>query len=312
MTSIYHFALLLTTPVAQDEEGPLPTPHTLWNWSNWSWELSVTIPLFLFIVWYLVGSVRRGKQPGLARQHLAFAAGWSSLSLALVSPLHRLGDVLFSAHMLQHEFLLLIAAPLFAASHVGVTLLYAFRRASRQPIGAAIARIERIPLLSSVLSPLGAFLLHAAALWVWHIPYLYQATLNSDLVHALQHLSFLLSGILFWSALYGAGCSRMTYGSGVFYVFGTATHCGALGALLTFSRVAWYPVYDDRTQIWRLTPLEDQQLGGLLMWVPSSVVFIAIGIWLFARWLAASEQRLRYGALGDRIVKGKEGAWSDS
>ncbi len=76
--------------------------------------------------------------------------------------------------------------------------------------------------LSMIFSPLGAFLLHAAALWPWHIPYLYQATIEFDFIHALQHLSFFLSGLLFWSALFGAGRSTMTYGAGVPYVFGAA------------------------------------------------------------------------------------------
>jgi len=98
----------------------------------------------------------------------------------------------------------------------------------------------------------------------------------------------------------------MTYGAGVLYVFGTAAHCSALGALLTFSTVLWYPAYAERTQLWHLTPLQDQQLGGLLMWVPSGLVFIVIGIWLFARWLVVSEQRVKHGSLGEFAISGDE------
>jgi putative membrane protein len=210
--------------------------------------------------------------------------------------------------MLQHEILLLISAPLIAASHPGVTLLYVLSRSKRRPIGAWAARMEHASLLSWTFSALGAFMLHAVALWVWHIPYLYQATIESDFIHALQHLSFFLSGALFWSALYGAGRSTMSYGAGVLYVFGAAAYCSALGALLTFSSVIWYPIYADRTASWNLTPLQDQQLGGLLMWVPSGVVFIVIGILLFARWLTASERRLRNGTLGNLSVEEKEPA----
>jgi putative membrane protein len=265
-------------------------------------------PLFLFLILYAVGAARRGRQVGLGKHHLALAAGWTSLFLALASPIHRLGDVLFSAHMLQHEILVLIASPLFAASHPGVTMLYAIPRSARQPVGSWVAKMENDLPISLIYSPLGAFLLHAAALWLWHIPYLYQATLESDFIHALQHLSFFLSGVLFWSALFGAGRSTMTYGAGVLYVFGTAVHCGALGALLTFSTLVWYPIYANRTQLWNLTPLQDQQLGGLLMWVPSGVVFILIGVWLFARWLTTSEQRLKHGTLGELSVEKKEHA----
>jgi len=302
MANFCQFAFL----IAQDGEGSLPTPQTVWQWTSWSWERSITLPLLVLLAWYLLGTARRGKHRGVAKRHFAFAAAWVSLALALMSPLHRLGDALFSAHMLQHEVILLLAAPLFAASQPGVTLLYAFRHSARKPVGSAIARIERIRPVSLILSPLSAFLLHAATLAIWHIPYLYQATLNSDLIHALQHLCFFASGVLFWSALYGAGSSSMTYGVGVLYVFGTAIYCSALGALLTFSRILWYPVYATRTEIWHLTPIQDQQLGGLLMWVPSSVVFIAIGVWLFAQWLAVSEKRAKHGALGELAISAKE------
>jgi putative membrane protein len=308
MNSLSHFALLVVGPILRDEEGLLPTQASFWHWESWSWEPSVVLPLFFLLFWYGIGALRRGHQPGLGKHHLAFAAGCISLLLALISPLHRLGDVLFCAHMLQHEILLLIAAPLFAASRPGVTLLYALPCRSRQPVGAWIAIVENDTPLSILFSPLGAFLVHAAALWLWHLPYLYQAAMDSDFIHALQHLSFVLSGVLFWSALFGAGRSTMTYGAGVLYVFGTAAHCSALGALLTFSSVIWYPIYINRTELWHLTPLQDQQLGGLLMWVPSGVLFILIGIWLFARWLAASDQRLKHGVLGDLAVEAKERA----
>jgi putative membrane protein len=306
MLSVCHLAFVTIAPVMRDEEGLLPTPVSLWSKDNWSWELSLVVPLLLLLVWYAAGAVRRGSHARLVKHHLAFASGWISLSFALVSPLHRLGNVLFSAHMLQHEILLLIAAPLIAAAHSGVTLLNAIPRDSRQQIGAWITRIEKIFPLSIIFSPLGAFILHAAALWLWHIPYLYQAGVEFDFIHALQHLSFFLSGVLFWSALFGAGRSTMTYGAGVLYVFGTAAYCSALGALLTFSSVIWYPIYSDRTELWHLTPLQDQQIGGLLMWVPSGVVFILIGIWLFARWLTASDQRLSYGVLSESVVEAEE------
>jgi putative membrane protein len=308
MTAICQFAILLADPILRDEEGILPTPGMLWRRENWSSELSILIPLLFLLIWYVMGAVRRGNQTGIGKHHLAFAAGWFSLLLALVSPIHRLGDVLFSAHMLQHEVLLLISAPLMAASHLGVTLLYALPRSKRKPVGTWAVKMEHASPLSWIFSALGAFLLHAVALWIWHIPYLYEATIESDFIHALQHMSFFLSGVLFWSALYGAGRSTMSYGEGVLYVFGAATYCSALGALLTFSSVIWYPIYANRTELWNLTPLQDQQLGGLLMWIPSGVVFILIGICLFARWLTASEQRLRNGTLGNLSADEKEPA----
>lgn len=293
MSSLAALAFHLRS-LATDDEGPLPTAATLWHRENWSWELSIVLPLAIFVFWYAFGAARRGHAERLRNRHLSFAAGWICLTLALVSPLHRLGDVLFSAHMLQHEILLLMAAPLVAAAHPGVTMLYALPLAWRKYFGGIAARLEHTSVGGTLFSALGAFLFHAAALWLWHIPSLYQATLSSDVMHALQHLSFFVSGVIFWSALYGAGRSTMAYGAGVLYVFATAAHCSALGALLTFSSVVWYPIYAERTYLWHLTPLQDQQLGGLLMWVPSGVVFIVIGVWMFARWLSTADERLKH------------------
>lgn len=305
MSSHLSSAVMLV-PLTQDDEGPLPIPGTLWQWGNWTWELSITLPLLLLLVWYLIGVRQRSNLHNLRLRHAAFFTGWLSLFLALVSPLHRLGDVLFSAHMLQHELLLLIAAPLISLSHPSVTMLFALPISGRRWVGGLLSHIAEVPPVSLLLSALGAFLLHAAALWIWHIPFLYEATLKSDLVHSVQHLSFFLSGVLFWSALYGAGRSTMSYGAGVLYVFGTAIHCGALGALLTFSSVLWYTIYADRTRLWNLTPLQDQQLGGLLMWVPSGVVFIVIGAWMFARWLSVSDQHLQHSSLTNQIAAEKK------
>jgi putative membrane protein len=82
------------------------------------------------------------------------------------------------------------------------------------------------------------------------------------------------------------------YGASVAYIFTTAVHSGALGALLTFADTVWYPIYSGRTEAWGLSPLEDQQLGGLIMWVPAGMVYVVIGLWLFAKWLQESERRV--------------------
>lgn len=298
MTHLLPFAILLH---ALDEGGgdiSLPGPGDVWSAHHWTWEWSITVPLAAIAAWYLIGSARRrSRYPALKWRHLAFWGGWLTLVFALVSPLHQLGDALFSAHMFQHELLILLAAPLIAAAHPSVTLLYALSPKYRAHVGRFISSAERHPIVSFVTAPLSAFLLHAVALWGWHIPALYEATISSDFIHALQHLSFFVSGLVFWSALYGAGRSSMGYGSAVLYTFGTAVHCSALGALLTFSNVLWYPIYANRTEIWHMSALQDQQLGGLLMWVPSGVIFIVIGLVLTGRWMTASTERARHTSL---------------
>jgi putative membrane protein len=126
---------------------------------------------------------------------------------------------------------------------------------------------------------------------MWHLPALFEATLTSDAVHSLQHTSFLLSALVFWWALLRGHGSRNP-GAGVFYIFTTAVHTGALGALLTLSERLWYPLYAETTEPWGLTPIEDQQLGGLIMWIPACLVYLGGGLALLALWLRAGDSTL--------------------
>jgi putative membrane protein len=148
-------------------------------------------------------------------------------------------------------------------------------------------------LWRAITAPFVAWVIHAVVLWTWHIPFLFQATLENNWVHALQHASFLGSAILFWWAILHGRQRAIGFGAAVLYMFTTALHSGLLGALLTFARTVWYPVYNGTTQSWGLSPLEDQQLGGLIMWIPAGVVYIIAGLALFAGWLRESEQRVR-------------------
>ncbi len=152
---------------------------------------------------------------------------------------------------------------------------------------------------AAISAPLSAWLIHGVTLWLWHIPFLYQATLDSELVHAAQHATFLGTALLFWWALIHGRGGRMSYGAAVMYVFTTAVHTSVLGALLTVSSKLWYPIYDGRTLAWGLSALEDQQLGGLIMWVPAGLVYVGIGLWLFAGWLRESDRRLSYSQSSD-------------
>jgi putative membrane protein len=271
-------------------------PQSLWS-APWSWEASIVLPLALLVMVYSYGAFRRGGWRALRWRHASFFSGWSALVLALTSPIHALGEQLFSAHMLQHEILILVAAPFISAAHPAATCLWAFAPRHRVYVGGWVHGVESTWLFRSISHPLSAWVLEVSALWIWHIPALYQATLTSDWVHAAQHLSFFLTAVLFWSALYGVGRSAMSYGMATLYVFGTAVHCSALGALLTFSTVLWYPAYENTTRFWGLTALRDQQLGGLVMWVPSAAVFILIGLLLFARWVVEAESRQQHSSL---------------
>jgi cytochrome c oxidase assembly factor CtaG len=129
-------------------------------------------------------------------------------------------------------------------------------------------------------------------LWGWHAPILYQAAIESALVHALQHLSFFGSALLFWWALLYGRLGRLGYGVAVLAAFPTAVHSSVLGALLTASPSPWYQSYLTTTEAWNLTPLEDQQLAGLIMWVPAGMIYLVGALALFASWLGETERRV--------------------
>jgi len=139
-----------------------------------------------------------------------------------------------------------------------------------------------------ITRPFVAWWIHAAAIWAWHAPRLFQATIENEWIHAAQHLSFLGSALLFWWSLFYAN-GRANYGSSVLYIFTTAIHTSILGALLTFAQTPWYPAYSPGTEAWGLTALQDQQIGGLIMWIPAGLSYLAAALALFALWLRESD-----------------------
>lgn len=283
-------------------EGRPPEPHDLWT--TWSLEPFALAGLALS-AWLYWRGVRRmaGRGP---RDHksLAFFGGWSASVIALVSPLDGLGSALFSAHMTQHEVLMLIAAPLLILGRPVAPFLLALPAHWRRGLASVWKTGPARLGWRFLISPLIAWLIHAAVLWTWHAPALFQATLESEFVHAAQHLSFLASALLFCEALIHGRESRMGFGAAVIYIFTTAVHTSALGALLTFSRTLWYPAYQGTTAPWGLTPVEDQQLGGLIMWVPAGVIYLVAGLVLFALWLREAERRaLRRESAPEQILR---------
>jgi len=287
--------LLVTNVIAHelDIAGPQNASELL---RAWTFEPGVIIPIVGSAILYSLGvaRLRRASPKSIRKSDIVyFALGWAALVLALVSPVHAWGSVLFSAHMTQHELLMLIAAPLLVLGRPIVPFLWALPRSwavmlARWSKFGAWERTWR-----SISNPVVAWMIHAVVLWAWHAPALFQATLDNESVHALQHASFLFSALLFWWAVIHGRQRALGFGFAVLYMFTTALHSGLLGALLTFANSVWYPGYVERTAAWGLTPLEDQQIGGLIMWIPAGLVYIAAGLALFAGWLRESEARAR-------------------
>jgi putative membrane protein len=268
--------------------------HTGSIWTSWTFDPLVIVALTISGILYVAGlknvwsSAETGR--GVSRTAAcAFFAGWLTLVVALISPVHALGEILFSAHMTQHEILMLASAPLFVLGRPFIASIWALPKKTRIAIGGVI-NSKGVQKIWSVVSNAGvAWTIHAAALWIWHVPLLFQATLESSFVHMLQHLSFFGSALLFWWAILYGKRGIASYGAGILYLFTTSIHSGLLGAFLTFTHRVWYPVYASRTTEFGLTPIEDQQLGGLIMWVPAGIVYIAAALVMFSGWLRESE-----------------------
>ena len=274
-------------------------PHDLHDLlTTWGWE-PFTILGLVVSAWLYVAGIRRlwraaGRSGAGIRRWEAwcFAAGWFALVVALVSPLHPWGKVLFAAHMTQHEILMLVAAPLLVLGKPLVASLRALPAGWARALARAFNRPGWLRFWHLAGNSFTAWVVHFVGLWAWHIPSWFQETLDNEFVHALQHLSFLLSALLFWWAVMQGRNAAINYGLAVLYMLTTAIHSGLLGALITFARTVWYPAYAGKTDSWGLTALQDQQIGGLIMWVPACTVYVVAGLALFAAWLRESENRV--------------------
>jgi putative membrane protein len=259
------------------------------------WDLTVIALLTLSGLLYVRGVARmqsRGAVQPL-RERVAFGCGWTVLVLTVMPPIDALAVELFSVHMIQHELMMLAGAPLVIAGRPLSTCLWGLPGHWRGPAGAAV-RIR--PILSAwrlLTAPLVAWAVHGVVLWVWHAPLLYNATVRNEGIHALQHAMFVGSAALFWWGLLYGRYGRAGYGAAVFYVFTTVVHTGLLGAMLTFAGMPLYAAYAAPAARRGVDALADQQVAGLLMWIPAGIVLTLLGIGLFSAWIGESERRGR-------------------
>lgn len=224
--------------------GPSPLPAELWL--RWNFDPVLLIALSALAIWH--ARHLRIFEPGApSSRRTWFIAGWSLAALSFISPLCALGVALFSARVVQHMVLALCAAPLIALAH----------RARPTP------RLAASPVLAG-----GAF---AVALWAWHLPNLYDATLRSTLAYWLMHACIGGTALVFWLSLVNrTGSVLARIGGG----FMTIVQMGLLGALITVAPRLLYRSHVATAPTWGLDALEDQQLGGLIMWVPAGVTLL--------------------------------------
>ena len=253
------------------------------------------MPLLASAALFSIGVGKLWRRAGIGRgvhlrQVACFSAGWLMLLGALVSPLHALGETLFLAHMVEHELLMAVAAPLLVMARPGNAVLWAFPTAWRLGTGALVRSRSIRSVWRWLTDPAVATILHAAAIWTWHVPALFDAALQNEALHWSQHLSFFVTALLFWWALVHGRSRERGYGAAVFYLFATAVHSGFLGVLLTFAPM---PLYSGQSaaSAWGLTRLEDQQLAGLIMWIPGGSVYALAALVFAGMWISAAGSR---------------------
>lgn len=214
-----------------------------------------------------------------------FLTGTAIIFFALVSPLDELGDeYLFSAHMVQHLLLTIVGPPLLVLGTPG----WLFKPIVSNPVLLRIGKCLTFPAL--------AFFLYNADFWLWHAPPLYDATLSNENLHILEHMTFLVFAVINWWPIFSPleeGLPPLPIGGQILYLFLSGMPTVALGAGLTFLPPLYVPYVQQPVRAWGLSPVTDQQLGGLIMWVPGNIVSIVIMSILFIRWMQIQDAKQR-------------------
>lgn len=232
-------------------------------------------------------ALRRGDRGGSIHgfEAAAFAGGLACVVVALAPSVDGLSARFFSVHMVEHELLVLVAAPLVAVGRPFVPFLAALP-ARLQPRALGLARREAVLRTWAFLTaPLVAVVLHAAAIWAWHAPALFDAALESRPLHAVQHASLFLTAVLFWWSLVHGRGGRGRCGTAVAAAFLTAAHTALLGAILALAPA---PLYRSYAALLGARALPDQAAAGLVLCVPAGALFALVGVKLLADGLGLS------------------------
>jgi putative membrane protein len=217
------------------------------------------------------------------REAAAFAGAFLVLGVALLGPLDAWAERSFAAHMLQHELLMLVVAPLLVIGRPLAAWTWIVPRRAHAAVRRTLASASLVRCWRAFTRPLGATLFQLGVLFVLHVPRVFDFAATHAGAHAAQHALFLASALCFWWATRGALVHRRTgrdAGAGIALacLFVTMLATGALGALLVFASSPWYPIYAASLTPWSTGPLEDQQLGGLIMWIPGGCVYLVAGL----------------------------------
>lgn len=252
------------------------------EWARWDVPLEVALGVAVLASAYLLGAGPLRRRHGWAERItpvrvVAFLGGLVVLLLALSGPLHELADrYLFSAHMVQHLLLTLAVPPLLLAGTPGWLLRPLLRSRGVLRVARALTR------------PLVAFVSYNVVLVAWHLPVLYDWAMRNHAVHIVQHLTFLATAVqLWWPILSPLPELRLSPPARMLYLFLAGVPMVLVAALITLSDEVLYPFYAEAPRLWGLTPLADQRAGGVIMWVPGTLVFLVAITVVFFSWARA-------------------------
>lgn len=282
------------------------------RWTHWTSDPLIIISLVVITAAYAWGVRGVWREAGIGRgvtraQVGLFAVAIGVMVLALLSPIDAMSDQLNAAHMVQHMLLMMVAAPLMVMALPMVVGLRALPRRLRHRLGRWRGQVQRTVGPSPwylLWQPLLMWGLFACVLWVWHLPKFYEAALHHERIHDLQHVMLFVAACLFWRVLLDpVNRLRMGMGVGVLYLFTTSLHAALLGVFMALAPGVWYETYEGRTEVWGLAAIEDQQLAGLIMWMPGCAVYAIIAALLAWVWLTRDERMAsRSAALGRQVT----------
>jgi putative membrane protein len=254
---------------------------------SWDWRADVLLVLLLAGGLYWRGWRRlRGLRKGSGRLAGSHAANWRPvaylgglgfLGLALLSPIDVLSSLFFSMHMLQHLLLTMIAPPLLLLADPLPNLMWGLPGRVRKPTGRLLDRNSRLRWLLRLLKPGLVWMIFVTVFLGWHDQRAYEAALQNELVHDLEHISFFATGILFWWHVIGAGPrvhKRLPSGARIAYLLVTVPVTMLTGIAFTFAQQPFYSYYLAVPRPWGVTALEDQVIGGVIIWVLGSMMLM--------------------------------------
>jgi cytochrome c oxidase assembly factor CtaG len=266
---------------------------------HWDWRPEVVVVLAFLGITYTLGwwRLRRSGHRGLANgwRLAAYLSGLLVVGLALLSAIDALQSLLFTMHMVQHELLMMVAPPLLLLANPLPFVLWGLPVGLRREVGRLLA--PEAPLrrtLRRLTTPWLVWALYVATLWLWHYPVAYEAALRYEWIHDLEHLSFFLTALLFWWHVTAAAPrvhGALSYGMRMGYVLLALVQNEILAVSIALARQPLYTYYETVPRLWGLSVLEDQMLGGAIMWIPGGMMYALTAIILLARLLDQEEQQ---------------------